>query len=226
MQFGRVTLFPRETADQLRREVLSICQDYIRQILSCVREMTLMASNFSSIDELDKMDEHLLLVRKYKDQGREYRRILMQELAESGMLLMGRDDIIRLAIELGEIARYSESAAFMISYITERKLDVSDELRKCIFDLAKNSLKTVTGLRQAIMSLMYSRTGALEMRSNVEAAEFTVDELYRDIGLKILDSKIDLRVVLILRDIVDLIEEIADRAEDAMDLTTILALSL
>jgi uncharacterized protein Yka (UPF0111/DUF47 family) len=64
------------------------------------------------------------------------------------------------------------------------------------------------------------------MRSNVEAAEFTVDELYRDIGLKILDSKIDLRVMLILRDIIDLIEEIADRAEDAMDLTTILALTL
>lgn len=186
----------------------------------------MMVSNFADRDELDKMDEHLLLVRKYKDQGRAYRRALMQELAEGGMLLIGRDDMIRLAIELGEIARYSESAAFMITYITERKLDVTDELRKYIFDLAKNSLKTVTGLRQAIMSLMYSRTGPLEMRNNIEAAEFTVDELHRDVGLKILDSKIDLRIVLILRDIIDLIEEIADRAEDAMDLTTILALSL
>ncbi len=185
-----------------------------------------MASNFANRDELDKMEEHLLLIRKHKDQGREYKRMLMQELAESGMLMIGRDDMIRLAIELSEIARYSESAAFMITYITDRKLDITDELRKCIFDLAKNSLKTVTGLRQAIMSLMYSRTGPLEMRSNVEAAEFTVDELYRDIGLKILDSNIDLRVALILRDIIDLIEEIADRAENAMDLTTILALSL
>jgi len=185
-----------------------------------------MASNFASRDKLDKMEEHLLLIRKYKDQGREYRQMLMQELAESGMLIIGRDDMIRLAIELNEIARYSESAAFMINYITDRKLDITDELRKYVFDLAKNSLKTVTGLRQAIMALMYSRTGPLEMRSNVEAAEFAVDELYRDIGLKILDSKIDLRIVLILRDIVDLIEEIADRAENAMDITTILALSL
>ena len=60
----------------------------------------------------------------------------------------------------------------------------------------------------------------------VEAAERIVDDLYRGLELKILNSKLEFPVMLLLRDVIQLLEDTADKAEDASDAARVLAFTM
>jgi uncharacterized protein Yka (UPF0111/DUF47 family) len=76
------------------------------------------------------------------------------------------------------------------------------------------------------MTLTYGSAKTLEKAREVEAAESVVDDIYRDLELLIISSKIDMPVLLLLRDVIQLLEDAADKAEDASDAARILAFTV
>lgn len=215
--------FPRETEEQIRRSVLGTGQEHIRRTLEAVRELTNMVSDFSDQNPKE-MDSRVAQIKRLKDEAVEQKRILINQLAESGMLLLNREDFLHLAVQIGEIADYCEGAAYRINYMTKQKIHVNEDIRQGILSLSKNVLKTVTNLRETILSLNYNRQRALDMAQNVEVAEYAVDEIYRELEFKIFESKLDTRTILILWSLAGLLEDISDKAEDAIDSIRILAL--
>jgi uncharacterized protein Yka (UPF0111/DUF47 family) len=217
--------FPRETEDQIRRTVLNIGQDHIRKVLESVRELTRMMDDFLNGTDLATMENHLYQIKKLKDEATEHKQILLKELAETGMLLMNREDFLRLAIQINEISDYSEGAAYRINYMVKKKMKITN-LHEDLMNLCKNVLKTVSNLRETILALKYSRAKAIEMSRSVEIAEYAVDEIFRETEINIIDAKLELSTTLILRDLAQFLEDIADKAEDAIDSTRILALGV
>jgi predicted phosphate transport protein (TIGR00153 family) len=215
--------FPRETEEQIRRSVLDTGQEHIRRTLEAVRELTNMVSDFSE-QNAKEMDTRVAQIKRLKDEAVEQRRVIIQQLAESGMLLLNREDFLHLAVQIGEIADYCEGAAHRISYMAKNRIQVDEDVRQGILSLSKNVLKTVTNLRETILSLNYNRQRALDMAQNVEVAEYAVDELYRELEFKIFESKHDTRTILLLWSLAGLLEDISDKAEDAIDSIRILAL--
>ena len=218
--------FPMEAEDQIRRNVLNICEDHIRKVLESVRELATMVDSLSTKADLDTMENHLFQIRKLKEEATESKRILLTELAETGMLLMNREDFMRLAIQINEISDYSEGAAYRINYMAKKNLTMSPDLNESLMNLAKNVLKTVTNLRKTILSMRYSRSKAIEMSQSVEIAEYAVDKIFRETEMKIIDAALDVGTTLILRDLAQFLEDIADKAEDAIDSTRVLALGV
>lgn len=204
---------------------LDVCQEQTRKVLDAVRELTNMVSDLSESNSTNA-EEYLYRITKLKEEAIEQKRLLLEELASSGMLLLNREDFLRLAVHIGEIADYCEGAAHRVTYIVKKDMVISDEIKSSLFTLAKNVLKTMTNLREAIFSLAYSRQRALELAKNVELAEYVVDELFRATELMILDSEMECRSIIILKDLAQFLEDIADKAEDAIDSTRILALGV
>ncbi len=217
--------FPRETEAQVRRTALDICQEQIRKVLEAVRELTNMVSDLSEM-KYKGIDGYLSKIVKLKEETVEQKKVLLEELARSGMLLLNREDFLRLSVQIGEIADYCEGAAHRITYISKRDMKISSDIGSSLLSMSKNVLKTVTALRETIFSLAYSRQRALDMAENIVIAEYAVDELFRDTEVKILGSKIDCGSMIILKDIAQLLEDISDKAEDATDSTRILALGV
>jgi len=168
--------------------------------------------------------DHFAHIKSLKIEAAEQRQNLLNELANVGMLLLNREDYLRLAVQISEIVDYCEGAAYRINYIVSKKLTISNEIKLNLFNLSKNVLKTVTNLRETIFALNYGSSRIISMAKNVEIAEYVVDELFREIEVKIIDAKMDLGTTLILRDLANFLEDIADKAEDASDSTRILAL--
>jgi len=83
----------------------------------------------------------------------------------------------------------------------------------------------VIKLRETIYSLSFNAEKTAELAKEVEVAESVVDSVYRKLDLKIIESGIKISMVLVLRDIANFLEEIADLAEDAADAARILSLS-
>jgi uncharacterized protein Yka (UPF0111/DUF47 family) len=63
----------------------------------------------------------------------------------------------------------------------------------------------------------------MEKAKEVEIAERAVDELYRELEIKLLNSKLDFPALILLRDVLQLLEDSADKAEDAADAARILS---
>jgi len=53
-----------------------------------------------------------------------------------------------------------------------------------------------------------------------------VDDLYRELEVKIVNSNMDIPAMLLLRDVAQMMEDAADKAEDASDTARILALTV
>jgi uncharacterized protein Yka (UPF0111/DUF47 family) len=81
----------------------------------------------------------------------------------------------------------------------------------------------VLRLRETMMVLSYGSAKTLEKAKDVETAERIVDDLYRGLEIKIFSSKLDLPVVFLLRDVLQLLEDSADKAEDAADVARVLS---
>lgn len=197
----------------------------MRKVLDAVRELINMVSTLSE-SSYKETEEQVFKIVQLKEEATQQKNLLLVELAESGMLLLNREDFLRLAVQIGEIADYCEGAAYRITYITKRKMKISDEIKTSLFSMGKNVLKTVTNLRETMFSLAFSRQRALDLAKNVEIAEYAVDELFRETEIKIIDSDMDYRSMILLKDLAQFLEDIADKAEDAKDSTRILALGV
>jgi uncharacterized protein Yka (UPF0111/DUF47 family) len=149
--------------------------------------------------------------------------MVSQELAEIGAILISREDFLRFTNLSSEIADFSEGIAYYLIEIMEHNWKVPDDIRKELLKLSEAVFEAVLKLRETMMVLSYGPQKTLEKAKDVEIAERTVDDIYRALQIKVLSSKLDLPVLLLLRDILQLLENSADKAEDAADTVRMLS---
>jgi len=216
---------PLESAEQTRRMLLEICQEHMRKVLDTLREVCLMITAYGEGND-SMVFQHYNNVVKDEEETSEIKKTLMREVAEVGMVLLSREDFIRLSSEVSTIADYCGGVAYRLMEMSKRKWRVNNEIIKDITSLAEASLNCVIRLRETILSLSYGGNRTLEIARNVESAERTVDSIYRKVDIRIITSELNLSVILMLRDIANFLEEMADESENANDTAKILAITL
>ena len=122
-----------------------------------------------------------------------------------------------------EIADFSEGIAYYIVEIMEHNWVISSDVKKDLLKLSVAVLDAVLKLRETMMVLNYGSQKTLEKAKDVEIAERIVDDQYRALTIKVLNGKLDVSVLLLLRDILQLLENSADKAEDAADAARMLS---
>src|SRR2546428_13981716 len=80
-------------------------------------------------------------------------------------------------------------------------------------------------IRETMMSLGFNPTKAMEPSKGVEETERKVDTAYRLLDLEVLDEKIPLRTLLLIRDLSAHMENMADFGGDVVDLIRVIALN-
>ena len=140
-----------------------------------------------------------------------------QELAEIGAILYAREDFLRFTNLTSEIADFSEGIAYYLVEIMEHNWQIPTEIKKDLLKLSLAVLDATLKLRETMMVLNYGSQKTLERAKDVEIAERIVDDQYRALAIKILTAKLDTPVLLLLRDVLQLLENSADKAEDAAD---------
>ncbi len=143
--------------------------------------------------------------------------MVSQELAEIGAILYAREDFLRFTNLSSEIADFSEGIAYYLVEIMEYNWQIPTEIKKDLLKLSLATLDATLKLRETMMVLNYGSQKTLERAKDVEIAERIVDDQYRALTIKILTAKLDTPVLLLLRDVLQLLENSADKAEDAAD---------
>lgn len=215
-------VLPTETEERVKRRALSVCQDHLRKVLDLTRKVPQIMECFIKNDK-EKAKQLFNEIRSDEDEVDKARRLVSQELAEIGAILFSREDFLRFTNLTSEIADFSEGIAFRLVEIMEHNWNVPIDIKKDLLKLSENVLEAVLRLRETAMVLSYGSSKAMEKAKDVEIAERAVDELYRELEIKLLNSKLDFPALILLRDILQLLEDSADKAEDAADAARILS---
>jgi predicted phosphate transport protein (TIGR00153 family) len=154
------------------------------------------------------------------------KRAVAQELVEIGTILINREDFLRFTDVTSEVADFCKGIAFRLSQMMDRGWNVPPDLKKGLIELASAVFETVTMLRDTFLMLNYGSPKVLEKARDVEVAERKVDDIYRGLEITILETKLDFQTLLLMRDIIQLLEDTADKIEDASDAARILAFAL
>ena len=218
-------VFPVETEERVKRKALSVCQDHLRNVMTTTRQVSQLIDSFVK-DDKKSAQKLFAEIRKSEEEVDDARRMVSRELAEIGAILMSREDFLRFTNLTSEIADFCEGIAFRLLEIMERNWKVPSDIKEGIVSLSDAVFETVSKLRETAMTLSYGSKKALGKAREVEAAERVVDDLYRELELKILNSKLEFPVMLLLRDVTQLLEDAADKAEDASDAARVLAFTM
>jgi len=218
-------VFPVETEARVKRRALSVCQDHLRRVLDVSRKISQMVDCFVKGDK-NLARELFADIKKSGEDVDVARREVSRELAEIGAILMSREDFLRFTNLTSEIADFYEGIAFRLLEIMERGWKVPTDIKEGLTKLSGAVFETISKLREIAMTLNYGASKALEKAREVEMAEKIVDDLYRELEVKIVNSDMDIPVMLLLRDVTQLLEDAADKAEDASDTARILAFTV
>ncbi len=215
-------VLPAETEERVKRRALNVCQDHLRKVVDLTRKVPQMIAFFTKNDK-ERARQLFNEIRSGEDQVDTARRLVSQELAEIGAILISREDFLRFTNLTSEIADFSEGIAFRLVEILEHGWSVPNDIRKELLKLSEAVLEAVMKLRETVMVLNYGPAKTMEKAKDVEIAERNVDTIYRDLEIKLLSSKMDFPALILLRDVIQLLEDSADKAQDAADAARILS---
>ena len=209
-------VLPAETEERVKRRALNVCQDNLRKVVDVSRKIPQLAEYFASGDR-ESARRLLSEIKAGEEEVVAARRMVSQELASIGAILSSREDFLRFTNQSSEIADASEGIAYYLVEIMEHNWAVPTDIKKDILKLSLAVLDSTLKLRETMMVLNYGSQKTLEKAKEVEIAERIVDDLYRQLTIKVLSSKLDTPALMLLRDVLQMLENSADKAEDAAD---------
>jgi predicted phosphate transport protein (TIGR00153 family) len=218
-------VLPVETEERVKRRALTVCQDHLRKVMEITRKVPQMVDCFAADNKKDARQVFAEIV-KAEEEVDKARRTVSQELAQIGAILINREDFLRFTNLASEIADFCEGIAFWLLSIMERGWKVSPEIKKDLVSLGEAVLDTVIKLRETAITLSYGSYKTLEKAKEVETAEKAVDDIYRELEVKLINSNLEIPAMLLLRDVAQLLENAADKAEDASDAARILSFAM
>ncbi|MFX0108573.1 MAG: DUF47 domain-containing protein [Candidatus Hodarchaeota archaeon] len=218
-------MLPVETEERVKRRALHVCQEHLRKVLEITRKVPQIVDCFIDEDK-DTAKQVLAEIRKAEDEVDKARRVVSQELAQIGAILINREDFLRFTNLASEISDFCEGIAFWLLSLMEHGWKVPQDIKADLTKLAAAMLDTIIKLRETAITLSYGSTKTLEKAKEVETAEQVVDEIYRALEIRIINSNLEIPAMLLLRDITQLLENAADKAEDASDAARILSFAM
>jgi predicted phosphate transport protein (TIGR00153 family) len=213
----------RERVEDYRSRLLSLVQDQIRHVLDLLRKTLLMLEAANREEDLKKLEEIYSQVLKTDEAGKEARRLVEKEVSEIGAILTNREDFIRLVNSIDKIADTAEGVAFRILGLAKARMKINKDILNSMLKLGEVVLQTVTKLREALLAVTLNSDTFMQKTKETEDSERQVDELYRNLDLVILQSDMKVGQLLLVREIVTKLEDIADRAEESADMLRVLS---
>ncbi len=217
-------MFSGEAEIQARRKTLAVLQDEVRRVLDTSRELVQLYIALSKSDSA-AVQSSLEKIRKAEEDTEQLRRMLTRELAEIGTMMINREDFLRTAYNVEEMSGYIAGVAFKLSqmkFSSVKKAGLVDELR----DLIDMSVESVQRLNEVVRALAINPLHAIDLSNSVQKLEKQVDDKYRSLTSKVMSEIDSVKELILLKDIIQGIEDLVDNCLKATDSITILALGL
>ncbi|MGB7953433.1 MAG: DUF47 family protein [Nitrosopumilales archaeon] len=217
-------MYSGELEVQAKRKALAVLQDEFSRILNSARELSSLTT---SLVRGDVKDIHASLerMRTAEEEVENLRRKITREVAEIGSLMVYREDVLRAAYLMDDIAGYISGVSFRLANmkLTSLKKGKFDEDLEQLIGMVVDAIFKLNEMARA---LSINPGSTIELAQDVEKLERKVDARYRAVIIKALSEISVTKDLLLLKDAIEGIEGMADKCQETSDSLTILALSM
>lgn len=217
-------MYSGELEVQAKRKALAVLQDEINRILNAVRDLSALPALIIKGDK-SEIKQTLERISNTEEEVEALRRKITREIADVGGLLMNRENLLHTAYTMDEIAGYITGLAFKLSNIKAVTLKKA-KLDKDLSDLMELAVDDIYKLNEIVRALSGNATVAIDLAQEAQSIERRIDEKYRELTIRILDEITNTKELLLLKDVVAGIEEMADKCLEVSDSFIVLALSI
>lgn len=217
-------MYSGELEVQAKRKALAVLHEEINSILNAARDLSSLTESIINGGD-GNMESSLMSMRSAEEDVENLRRKMTRAVSEIGTLMVYREDVLRTAYIIDDIAGYINGIAFRlynikISSVKRGKFDLD------LKELINMVVEAIFKLNEMARALSINPESTIEMGQEVQRIERKVDETYRMVIVKALNEIPNVKDLILLKDIVEGIEGMADKCQAASDSLTILALSM
>lgn len=204
---------------QAKRKILSVLMEESRKSVDAVRQLSQMMFEEGGRDESRAKIEQIRLDIKGS------RRALTRGLAEMGSMIMNKEDIMRAAYEIEELVDLIDGTAFRVKQIdvkAVRKAGIEPDITQLLDKLVEIMIK----MNEMVRVLQMNSEKASELLPAVETAENEIDQIYRQLLLNVFEQVSDIKFLILIKDILERLDRIADLSLSIADNIVIVSIGL
>jgi len=207
---------------QARRRTIVVLQDEMRRVLDASR---VLLDEYEAISKGDKMGAGAAVqkVRKAEEDVVTLRSALIRELAQVGTLIVNREDILRTAFAVEDIFGHINGIAFKMSQLT-RSLAKKRKYKETITELLGMAIDGMSKLNEGVRGLSINPQQSIDMAGQVQAIESEIDTKYREAIALTMKMASGFKELIIVKELLESIEDCADAMLSASNATTVVAL--
>lgn len=207
---------------QAKRRVFSILIDESRKVLDAVRSLSFYYSSLLKGDGVEAA-KHQQAIRNALEEVEEYKRALAKQVAEIGGMLLDRENLLRTAYTLEELASYIESISFRLGQVdigTLLKAGLAEDVGNLLLLL----IDSITRMNETVRALQLNPEKVGDLVSIVGKLEKDFDSKYREATVKAIRKIANFKDLLLVKDVLERLEMASDLSLDVAD--TVLILSI
>ena len=217
-------MYSGELEVQAKRKALAVLQDEINRILNASRVLSTLPKMMVSKDK-SGIKSALEQISSIEEEVENLRRKITRDVADVGGLILNRDNILNTAYTMDEIGGYITGISFKLSNMKSTTIKTS-QLDKDLTELIELVVDEIYKLNEIIRSLNVDAGKAIELAQETQKIERDIDTKYRVMSITALNEISDTKELLLMKDVIESIEEMADKCQEVSDSFILLALSL
>ncbi len=217
-------MYSGELEVQAKRKAIAVLQDEINRILNASRSLATLPELMMKKNK-NEIKHTIEQIVNIEDEVESLRRKITRDVADVGGLIMNRENLLNTAYTMDEIAGYITGISFKLSNIKPATLKTA-KLDEDITELIELVVDEVYKLNEIIRSLNADSSKSIDLAQETQKIEREIDTKYRQITIKILTEITNTKELLLIKDVVEGIEEMADKCQEVSDSFILLALSI
>ena len=217
-------MYSGELEVQAKRKALAVLQDEINRILNASRVLSTVPKLMVNKDKTG-IKTALQEISSIEAEVENLRRKITRDVADVGGVILNRDNILNTAYTMDEIGGYITGISFKLSNIKVTTIKTS-HLDKDLTELIELVVDEIYKLNEIIRSLNIDAGKAIELAQETQKIERDIDNKYRVMSITALNEISDTKELLLMKDVIEAIEEMADKCQEVSDSFILLALSL
>jgi len=217
-------MYSGELEVQAKRKAIAVLQDEINRILNAARALSVLPNMMIKKDK-QGVKNTLEQISSIEEEVENLRRKITRDVSDVGGLIINRDNLLNTAYTMDEIAGYITGIAFKLSNIKGTTLKNSD-LNKQLTELIELVVDEIYKLNEIIRSLNTNSNKSIELAQETQKIEREIDIKYRKMTITVLNDITNTKELLLMKDVIEGIEEMADKCQEVSDSFILLALSL
>ena len=217
-------MYSGELEVQAKRKAIAVLQDEINRILNAGRVLSALPQMLVNKDTAG-VKGALDQISSIEEEVENLRRKITRDVSDVGGLIINRENLLNTSYTMDEIAGYITGISFKLSNLKIKTLKTKN-LDKELTELIELVVDEIYKLSEIIRSLNTDSAKSIELAQETQKIERNIDIKYRKMTIVALNEITATKELLLIKDVIEGIEEMADKCQEVSDSFILLALSL